>query len=948
MLTKRILIFLTIFICFGGNIFSGQNVIQKGGQIYYSNYVAVKFKSLPQLSVGLPVVSSGLNNYLTSINTKNTLPFIKENQKEHSGLERIFYIQYDAALDPYYVSSIIKDYAEVEWAEPRFLYNIVYDPNDPSYPSQYSLSKINAKLAWDITKGDTNVVIGIIDTGVDWNHPDLSANIWHNKNEIPDNGIDDDNNGYIDDYIGWDFGGLTGAPDNNPREDRPDHGTHVAGIASAVTNNGIGIASIGFNSKIMPVKTAQDNIRNQAGDALISFGYEGIVYAADNHASIINCSWGGGGFSILSQETINYAISKGALVVCAAGNSGINSSFYPASFNGVISVGASTTSDTKASFSNYGPDVDIMAPGVSILSTWEDPSNIYISNSGTSMASPLAAGLAALIKARFPDYTPAQIGEQLRVNCDNIDSLNPGFQYLIGKGRINAYKSLQNSNSKSVRITDYTFSDEAPGGNGDGILQPGETINLLVKCVNYLSPLNGLTATLVSQNSYSTVINGSFTTAPVSTLQSFDNSTNRFSFKLSESMPANVDINFVVKFSEGTDYDDFQWLKAKGNPDYAVQTGNNVALTITSFGALAFNDYSTNKEGDGFHFKTSNNLIFEAALMTGRSSFQVSDAARGVSGDIQNRDFTKIEPFHFRGNFTDHIEGETVFNDNDAGALKMGISVRLRSYTYTNPLNSNFILLRYTITNNSAAILDNFYSGLFIDWDLVEGSGDGDKTQWDDVSKSGYVYNINQTPPQYFGTALVSPGGDYNFWAILNDGSDGGFNIYDGFSEVEKFQALSYDIGKASAGPGDISHVVSGGPYNINPGESIETAFIIGGGENLTDFQNAVGNARDLYNSIITDVKENNLNPLSFNLMQNYPNPFNPSTKISFGIPKKDHVILKLYDVIGKEIATLINDEKEAGIYTYNFNSGSLSSGVYIYKLQSGNYSASRKLLLLK
>ncbi|MBK7868385.1 MAG: S8 family serine peptidase [Ignavibacteriales bacterium] len=148
-----------------------------------------------------------------------------------NGLERIVSIKYDSDIDPEFAAGKMKNIAEIEWVEPRYVYKLSLVPNDPSYNSQWYLAKIKAADAWDINQGSTSIIVGIDDTGVDWDHPDLNANVWINPGEIENNGIDDDNNGYIDDFRGWDFGGSNGTPDNNPMEDQPDHGTHVAGCA---------------------------------------------------------------------------------------------------------------------------------------------------------------------------------------------------------------------------------------------------------------------------------------------------------------------------------------------------------------------------------------------------------------------------------------------------------------------------------------------------------------------------------------------------------------------------------------------------------------------------------------------------------------------------------------------------------------------------------------------
>jgi len=329
-LKSRFLFVLLIAIVTNVSFGQGNRIIKKGNRFYLSNTVIVKLKTLPISSLGksasLPnSVLSKIESYKVKSVDQN---FILKND-ESTALSKIVSVEYSSDIDPEIASAKISKLDGVEWAEPHYVYPVNYVPNDPSLSFQYNLQKIQAQPAWDITKGDSAIIIAIIDTGIDWDHPDLAPNMWTNRNEIPANGVDDDNNGFIDDYRGWDFGGLNGTPDNNPTEDRADHGTHVAGIACAATNNSIGIASIGYNCKLMAVKTSRDNYRNIYGLPYIIYGYSGIVYAVDNGAKVINCSWGGSGYSLAAQEVVNYAVSKGALIVAAAGNestSGLNRS----------------------------------------------------------------------------------------------------------------------------------------------------------------------------------------------------------------------------------------------------------------------------------------------------------------------------------------------------------------------------------------------------------------------------------------------------------------------------------------------------------------------------------------------------------------------------------------------------------------------------------------------
>jgi len=301
---KRFIIF-AIFFLLSNQIFAQTNIIKIGKDYAFSDRIVVKLNitgnTLNKSNLMIP--ANILNKFQKLGITEITKRFNKLRYSDNSAvqLNKIVIMKYSSPINPLYMASKISHISNVQWAEPYYLGQILFFPNDPLYNKQYALKKISAGEAWNITKGDSTIIIAIVDTGVDWKHPDLRANIWTNPGEIPNNGIDDDHNGYIDDVHGWDFGGLNGTPDNNPMEDRPDHGTHVAGIASAVTNNNIGVASIGFNSTIMPVKVSQDNIRAKNGEPLIVYPLKGITYAVDNGAKIINCSWGSYSYSNAEQ-----------------------------------------------------------------------------------------------------------------------------------------------------------------------------------------------------------------------------------------------------------------------------------------------------------------------------------------------------------------------------------------------------------------------------------------------------------------------------------------------------------------------------------------------------------------------------------------------------------------------------------------------------------------------
>jgi subtilisin family serine protease len=277
------------------------------------------------------------------------------------------------------------------------------------------------------------VVVAVIDTGVDYNHQDLSANIWTNPGEIPGNGLDDDGNGFIDDVRGWDFNGN----DNDPFDDN-SHGTHVAGTIAAVGNNEYGVVGVNWTAQIMPIKFINANGSGTVADAI-----EAIQYATMMGARITNNSWGGAGFSQALKDAIVAADAAGVLFVAAAGNDGENNDilpFYPASFDVPNIIGAAATDhfDDLAGFSNYGSSsVDLGAPGVDILSTI--PNDEYDYKSGTSMATPHVSGVAALIMAEFPALTHDEIKERMLNAVDPLLSLK---ELVSTGGRLNANNAL--------------------------------------------------------------------------------------------------------------------------------------------------------------------------------------------------------------------------------------------------------------------------------------------------------------------------------------------------------------------------------------------------------------------------------------------------------------------------------------------------------------------------
>lgn len=370
-----------------------------------------------------------------------------------SSLKDIQHLHFGANIPLIDALEQIAEDPNVEWAQPNYIRRISVTPNDPSLPIQWGITKVQAKLAWDISQGDANTIIAVIDTGVDYDHLDLANNIWHNPGEIPENGIDDDGNGYIDDHIGWDFvsrtsGGASGedmAPSDNDPMDFQGHGTHCSGIASAVTNNKTGVAGMGWSCQIMALRAGYKTTTG-GGSLADSDTSEALRYAADNNAHIISMSWGDSGSSPTLNAAINYAYNAGCILVAAAGNDDSDADHYPASYANVIAVGASDENDNQATSttwgSNYGSWVDIAAPGKSIYNTSYNSAvgnSTYVYMSGTSMATPLVAGVVGLILSLQPGLSPEDVRDRL---VDTGDDINWGSGFVGPTKRVNAYQAL--------------------------------------------------------------------------------------------------------------------------------------------------------------------------------------------------------------------------------------------------------------------------------------------------------------------------------------------------------------------------------------------------------------------------------------------------------------------------------------------------------------------------
>jgi hypothetical protein len=473
------------------------------------------------------------------------LPNAKET--DHDGdvyLNRIYRLtmNVDVEAPSFVAGEIANSSTAVQHAEPEAIMQTLAKPNDPRMGDQWYLYKAQVQEAWNLwdleggeIPGDRRIVIAVVDDGVEYTHPDLWKNIWINQDEIPatyfplvdansdgfitaeeavnavgdisgngeanlkdviaaasylvDN-LDNDGDGYIDNIIGWDTDAESSSSDDDrdPMVTNNSHGTHVAGLAGATTDNNTGVASAAYNISIMPVKATGDETTNS-----INTGWSGILYAAQAGADIINCSWGGPGYNSYSQNIINDVYNNyHSLIVAAAGNGDDDGNpsdepHYPSGYDHVVSVTAVSSNDIF-SWANYGAasgnfyGVDLSAPGESMLSTYLTKQAPYNYLNGTSMASPFVASCFALLKSVYPDSSNDWLVDHMLANTDPIDDKNPDYAGQLGTGRINILKALAADKWPSLTIKNKSLAITA--GDGDNVLNPGETVKLMVEVKN--------------------------------------------------------------------------------------------------------------------------------------------------------------------------------------------------------------------------------------------------------------------------------------------------------------------------------------------------------------------------------------------------------------------------------------------------------------------------------
>ncbi|MBD3169059.1 MAG: S8 family serine peptidase [candidate division Zixibacteria bacterium] len=952
-----------------------------------------------------------------------------------------------------------------------------YTPNDPRLNQQWFLGQINAYDAWDIIRGQQSEfgIIGISDTGVYYEHPDLEPNMWINGPEdINGNGTyepydessggdwnyeDDDDNGYEDDVVGFDFG--WGDPD--PKEDSPTHGTHVAGCASEATDNDEGGAGIGFSGKIIAAKGARNG--------QLTAVYAAIIYSAENGAHVCNCSWGSNYYSNTNQQIIRNSFLDGCLVIAAAGNDGVSTRHYPAAYDSCLSVAATTRNDVRASFTNYGDWVDISAPGVDIYSTWATGS--YQSLQGTSMASPVVSGVASLVISQNHLRTPQQIWDILKSSADSLSlyNANPNYIGQLGTGRVDAYAALAAGTMPNIQYVEMDIS--ILNDDGDGILNPGENIEMVITLQNIWADATNVQGTLTGP-SYMTVTDGEATFGNIPSGGEADNSADPFDVEIALDAPVEIaDMNLHIT--------------AEGDYEVDLTIPLEIALNQLNFpmsvdgnieGSFGFDDF----DGNGVEeivFGTSDDEVHiidsDGTELPGWPVVVDGDVVGGVAiGQVDYAGTRDVVVATKTGN---------IYAINSLGSVFQGFPVNAGQSYYSTPTladingdNTHEIICtafgdgKLYVLKSDGSDLDGFpvetgnrfYGSAAvgdIDNDgspeIIAGVLDGNLQAWnhDGTVVSGFPVNLQDAIWVAPALGDIDNDGDLeiaigtqggNLYAVHHDGSivsgfpaalsgtiksdpsvaqvvgDDGLEIFVGTNDHFLY-GVKGDGSIMTGFPVDCNNSITSSPsiadldgdgenevfvsatdgviYGFNPdgsavrnfpvptyGTLTNSSVAIGNFDGDGDLELAVGLRQSFDNVFVVDYKETasfsgsdwrmfghditrthrwhewqtdiddegpDALPKAFELSQNYPNPFNPSTKIMYSLPSDSKVKMVVYNLMGREVATLVDKHQKAGSHEVawdgrNAGGQKVASGIYFYKLDTDDQSAVKKMLLMK
>jgi hypothetical protein len=849
-------------------------------------------------------------------------------------VSHIALVRYTSSIPPEIAARKLSQVKDVEHCEPLPVSRLLGGTNDPLFSQQYYISLIKATDAWDSLPQGSTIIVGIADTGIDTTHQDLRGQIWNNPGEIglDDQGVDlrfnkvdDDRNGYVDDWYGWDFVGSSGQnEDNSPLPGNP-HGTHVGGIVAAVQNNAIGIAGVGKNIRLMPLKIGGDDQFSTS----ISRSADAILYAASMGASVINCSFGSPSSSFADIKVVQQATALGSLIVAAAGNDGQDLAYYPAAYEQALSVAATDFSDRIAAFSNVHQSVDVCAPGVSILSTV--PTDRYEPYDGTSMASPVAAAVAAMVRLVHPEYSPAQVHATLKAACESIDYINPYDIGLIGSGRIQAARALSGAKLTWAAVTAYAFSDV----DTDSVFEARDTLVVGLTIKNILGPLDSCHIRFSNGNSevMPSLLDSVLVIGPLE-----EGESRTIELALRVVLPSNVPndgvLRILAEVYNGALRINTSSLQTVVSPTYRTINGNDITVTVNSSGNIGFNDYSANTQGVGLRYLDKRNILFEGALLIGTEPGKLPNVARGFETSNKERSFRAIENAAVRSDsMPSGLRIRSVFSDADDSS-PLGVRVNSNVLAMNGDSTRNTLLIALRITNTSDTTYTNLHVAEFFDFDISAGSVN-DLCEWNPDDRILRVRSmLNDSLPQV-GLAMISPL-SVSAFAMDNEGASDCPSIYDDFLRSEKWYVMTGGVRRPKSRVTDVSSVIGAGPIVLKPDSTVEVCFALSTGDTYDDVRTGI------------DGVQRQARALGFNIGDNIPPSAADeivsisggtlqsagSRDLTFRLNAPASVMINLVDVRGAEVSMLYSDPYiDAGLYDIPVELPEVAAGIYFVRM---------------
>lgn len=972
--------------------------------------VSIKEDFSSRLSVssgatGIPELDAKLRSLGITTIEKRYNPLIRNRYANQ--LSRILELGFDPSISPLGIVNALSREPVIDWTEAIYIDQIFAVPNDPRYPTSLNFVSMQAEAAWDIHKcedGTQDVIIAIVDTGTSWMHPDLAPNIWNNLGEDANsngytlyfngstwvmdtgdiNGIDDDGNGKVDDLIGWDFMSNTLGDEANNPSDASGHGTIVSGLAGARTNNSVGVASLSWNPILLPISCSY------AGQPSSIFrGYDAIIYAAEQGADVINCSWGGNTYSQAAQIAVNYAYSLGAIIVAAAGNSNNTVPVYPAAYQNVVAVASLANDGTKWSSSSFGGFIDVGAPNQNAESTSGTASYTTISGT-TSYASPIGSALTALIRSYHPDWTQEQVINQLKASCDDIDLMNPGKENLLGEGKLNAYRALTDIDSVvDQELHLGLFSVGTPNDtNNNRAIEPSESFSLDLRLRNYAWGVAAGTAnfTLSTTNPNVTIVNNSYsrdipaddwfdlddaflvTVSPTVTSQyvSFN-----LSITADQTIASGASLTFQVLIQNGGV---FVWEGIAGGRDmsgafirstlqglgYQVTYGTTFPASFRSFEAV-FLSYG-NPGSNVVRFATPQMYLAvkEYLLEGGRLYIEGGDAVGFDPGyflpDIEGgQDANEILwPLLGISSATDgatnSINGLVGESSLPTAGMLFGSSTQtnMSSIDTFEPLRAQsrtaFVESEY---GNVAIISAGGYDQRSFVFsyalrELVDGVFPSTRSNLIAQIMAFFEAEDVTLPVELSSFTAVLDNQPLLIWTTSSEIELMGFNVYCApladLSSATKINPLIIQ----AAGTSSESHSYSYRDYADYSVDELYYWLEAVSYDGTSSFHGSI------HLSLATDGVPQNPPPqnLVTDFTAAYPNPFSVQIRLDYSTDRKSSIEWTIYNVKGQVVYSS-NNERDAGVYRQDLDLDFLPSGLYIMVMRSPQKIATRKLLKL-